>query len=79
MTHQLGVMVAQEPSVEPGVEDIELHPGFPPPCLSASQSMATFPNGSYLAGASRNVVENWRTSKNKTQTQEAGEKEDLLH
>jgi hypothetical protein len=45
MTHLPGVMV----SPEPGTGGIALQLGFLPPCLLASQSLVTFPNGSYLS------------------------------
>jgi hypothetical protein len=50
MTHLPGVMAA----LEPGTGGIAPQPGFLPPCLLASQSLATFPNGLYLSpGPSR--------------------------
>jgi hypothetical protein len=45
MTHLPGVMAAPEP----GTGGIVPQSGFLPPCLFASQSLATFPNGSYLS------------------------------
>jgi hypothetical protein len=44
MTHLDGVTAA----LEPGAGGIAPQLGFLPPCLLASQSLATFPNGSYL-------------------------------
>jgi hypothetical protein len=45
MTHLPGVIMAPEP----GAGGIMLQPSFLPPCLLASQSSVTFPNGVCLS------------------------------